>query len=119
MIFFPRSFGRGPPGPDVPVTLGIVAHKVLFCHAMLDTHDPYRPALIDWPVLDDETREKIISLPIWDIAVATEGRASMNVKTYGEGITDPLLRDAIDMNAFEEGRHKTVLGDMVQSYGIE
>ncbi len=119
MNFVPRSFGPGPPGPDVPVPLGSDAHKVLFCHAMLDTHDPYRPALIDWPVLDDETREKIISLPIWDIAVATEGRASMNVKTYGEGITDPLLRDAIDMNAFEEGRHKTVLGDMVQSYGIE
>ena len=119
MNFVPRSFGPGPPDPDTPVPLGSDAHKALFCHAMLDTHDPYRPALIDWPVLDDETRDKIVSLPIWDIAVATEGRASMNVKTYGEGITDPLLRDAIDMNAFEEGRHKTVLADMVQFYGIE
>ena len=119
MNFVPRSFGSGPPGPDAPVPLGSDAHKALFCHAMLDTHDPYRPALIDWPVLDDGTRDKIVSLPIWDIAVATEGRASMNVKTYGEGITDPLLRDAIDMNAFEEGRHKIVLADMVQFYGIE
>ncbi|MCY1173775.1 hypothetical protein D9M73_139500 [compost metagenome] len=86
---------------------------------MLDTHEPYRPALIDWPVLDDETRNRIVSLPIWDIAVATEGRAGMNVKTYGEQITDPLLRDAIDMNAFEESRHKIVLADMVTFYGIE
>jgi hypothetical protein len=119
MNFVPRSFGPGAPGPDAPAPLGSDAHNALFCHAMLDTHDPYRPALIDWPVLDDATRDKIVSLPIWDIAVATEGRASMNVKTYGEGISDPLLRDAIDMNAFEEGRHKIVLGDMVQSYGIE
>jgi hypothetical protein len=35
-------------------------------------------------------------LPIWDIAVATEGRASLNVKTYGEQINDPLLAEAID-----------------------
>jgi hypothetical protein len=85
---------------------------------MLDTHDPYRPALIDWPVLEPETRNKIVSLPIWDIAVATEGRAGMNVKTYGEQISDPLLRDAIDMNAYEESRHKIVLADMVTFYGI-
>jgi len=90
----------------------------LYCRTMLDTHDPYCPALIDWPVLEPETRNKIVSLPIWDIAVATEGRAGMNVKTYGEQISDPLLRDAIDMNAYEESRHKIVLADMVTFYGI-
>jgi hypothetical protein len=85
---------------------------------MLDTHDPYRPALIDWPKLEPETRDKIVSLPIWDIAVATEGRAGMNVKTFGEKIGDPLLKAAVDMNGFEESRHKIVLADMVQAYGI-
>lgn len=107
------------PPPDAPVARGSDAHRILFCRTMLDTHDPYRPALIDWPVLDDATRNRIVSLPIWDIAVATEGRAGMNVKTYAEGIAEPLLRDAVEMNAFEESRHKIVLADMVRFYGIE
>jgi hypothetical protein len=101
-----------------PIALGSDAHKTLFCRTLLDTHDPYRPALIAWPTLDDETRDRIVSLPIWDIAVATEGRAGMNVRTYGETITDPLLYEAIAMNAFEESRHKLVLADMVKAYGI-
>jgi len=110
--------------PDIPpasarIRRGSDEHRILFCRTMLDTHDPYRPALIDWPVLDDETRGRIVSLPIWDIAVATEGRAGMNVKTYAEGLAEPLLRDAVEMNAFEESRHKIVLADMVQFYGIE
>jgi hypothetical protein len=73
--FAPASWRSG------PVSLGSDAHLALLCHALLDTHDPYRPALIEWPKLDDETRAKIVSLPIWDIAVATEGRAGMNVRT--------------------------------------
>ncbi len=119
MNFIPKSMAPAGPAPGIPVPLGSEAHKTLFCRTMLDTHDPYRPALIDWPVIDEETRQRIVSLPIWDIAVATEGRAGMNVKTYGEQIADPLLRDAIDMNAYEESRHKIVLADMVTFYGIE
>ncbi len=107
------------PGPDETVPLGSDAHLRLFCRTLLDTHDPYRPALIDWPPLDEETRAKIVSLPIWEVAMATEGRAGMNIRTYGEGVRDPLLRAAIDLNAFEESRHKIVLADMVRAYGIE
>ena len=107
------------PGPDEEMTLGSEAHLRLLCRTLLDTHDPYRPALIEWPALEETTRGRIVSLPIWDIAVATEGRAGMNVRTFGEGIADPLLKAAIDMNAFEESRHKLVLSDMVAAYGIE
>jgi hypothetical protein len=102
-----------------PVPLGSDAHKHLLCHTLLDTHDPYRPALIEWPKLDPVTQGKIISLPIWDMAVATEGRAGMNVRTFGEQVSDPLLKQAVDMNAYEESRHKLVLADMVAAYGIE
>ena len=56
-----------------------------------------------------EARERLVSLPIWDIAVQTEGRARLNVATYAAVIADPLLRKAIELNAFEEGRHKLVL----------
>ena len=114
----PATF-EAPPPPAARVRMGSQEHKRLLSRMMLDTHDPYRPALIHWPKLDEETRQKIVSLPIWDIAVQTEGRASLNVKTFNEAIGDPLLHEAIGMNAYEERRHKVVLADMVEAYGIE
>ncbi|USI71660.1 ferritin-like domain-containing protein [Sphingomonas morindae] len=118
MTLMDRSLEPTAPAPGTRVPLGSEAHKILFCRTLLDTHDPYKPALIEWPRLDPETQAKITSLPIWDIAVATEGRAGMNVRSFGEGVADPLLKRAVDMNAFEESRHKVVLADMVEAYGI-
>ncbi|MBX9665161.1 ferritin-like domain-containing protein [Novosphingobium sp.] len=112
------EYDEAAPLPQGRVRLGSAEHLMVMSRMLLDTHDPYRPALIDWPKLDAETQAKITSLPIWDIAVATEGRASMNVKTYAEMIRQPLLKAATQMNAFEEARHKLVLADMVQAYGI-
>jgi hypothetical protein len=100
------------------ISLGSEAHKQLFCRTLLDTHDPYNPEALDWPRLDEVARDRIASLPIWDIAVATEGRAGMNVATYGDCVTDPLLREAIALDAFEEARHKRVLAGLVRAYGI-
>ena len=57
--------------PEGPVRIGSDAHKVLFCRTLLDTFNPYKPAVIDWPTLDDETRDRLVKLPIWDIAVQT------------------------------------------------
>jgi len=62
--------------------------------------------------------KRVTSLPIWDIAVQTEGRASIRVKTFAEKISDPLLREALDMDAAEEARHKVVLSTLVGAYGI-
>jgi hypothetical protein len=101
-----------------PIRIGSEAHKVLFCNTLLKTFDPYKPAVIDWPPLDSETRDRLIKLPIWDIAVQTEGRARLNVAAYAGITADPLLREAIELNAFEEGRHKHVLSNLVQAYGI-
>ena len=98
--------------------LGSEEHRTLFCRMLLDTFNPYKPAIIDWPPLDAAARERLISLPIWDIAVQTEGKASLRVKTYATSVTDPLLREAIELNGFEEGRHKTVLANLVAAYGI-
>src|SRR3954454_12361389 len=103
---------RSVPLPTGRIKPGSPEHLTLLSRTLLDTHDPYKPAVIDWPRLDEDTRSKIVSLPIWDIAVATEGRAGMNVKTYSEQIGDPLLKAAIEMNAFEESRHKLVLSNM-------
>ena len=102
-----------------PIRLGTDAHKTLFCRTLLDTFNPYKPAVIDWPQLDSEARNRLVELPIWDIAVQTEGRARLNVASYAAVTQDPLLRKAIELNAFEEGRHKHVLSNLVAAYGIE
>ena len=94
------------------------AHKTAFCRMLLDTHNPYRPAVIDWPRLDAEARDRLVSLPIWDIAVQTEGKASTRVLSYADRVADPLLREAVVLNGFEEGRHKQVLANLVEAYGI-
>jgi len=110
-----------PPTPtiDGAVRIGSDAHKALFCSMLLDTFNPYRPAVIDWPRLDDEAHERLTGLPIWDIAVQTEGKASMRVRAYAARVADDAwLRNAVELNAFEEARHRHVLSNLVEAYGI-
>jgi len=102
--------GAIPPGSE--------AHKAAFCRMLLETHNPYRPAVLDWPALDDAARRRLTSLPIWNIAVQTEGKAKVRALAYAQSRSDPLLREAITLDAFEEGRHKDVLGKLVAAYGI-
>jgi hypothetical protein len=97
---------------------GSEPHKIAFCRVLIDTHNPYKPAVIAWPALDREARDRLAGLPIWDIAVQTEGKARIRVLSYAEETADPLLREAIALNAFEEGRHKEVLSNLVEAYGI-
>ncbi len=93
--------------------------RTAFCRMLLDTFNPYKPAVIEWPVLDGETRQRVISLPIWDIAVQTEGRARRRILSFARTVGDPLLRQALEHMGFEEGRHKEVLSHLVAAYGIE
>ncbi|WP_310632795.1 MULTISPECIES: ferritin-like domain-containing protein [unclassified Paraburkholderia] len=111
-----RRWTHDTPGP---IKIGSDEHRKMFCRMLLDTHDPYRPAVLDWPKLEPDALGRLTSLPIWDIAVQTEGRASIRVKTYAATVTEPLLREAIEMDGDEEARHKVVLSHLVQAYGIE
>ena len=106
------------PVPNRP-RLGSPEHLEAFCRMLLDTHDPYRPRVLDWPKLEPEALARLQSLPIWDIAVKTEGLASRRVNAYAQRVSDPLLRQAVELNGFEEGRHKTVLSHLVEAYGIK
>ncbi|MFM0120599.1 ferritin-like domain-containing protein [Paraburkholderia sp. RL18-101-BIB-B] len=106
---------RGP----ARVKIGSEPHKQMFCRMLLETHNPYKPAVIEWPALPPDALERLCSLPIWDIAVQTEGRASIAVHTYAAQLSDPLLREAITMDGDEEARHKHVLSKLVAAYGIE
>src|SRR5260370_9078413 len=110
-----RTWAAGECGP---IVLGSEAHKRAFCRMLLDTHNPYRPSIVDWPALDPEARDRLVSLPIWDIAMQTEGNASLRVFSYANSVADPLLREAIDTDGFEEKRHQQALSNLVAAYGI-
>lgn len=104
--------------PDGPIRVGSRDHLRLFCKTLLETFNPYKPAVIDWPKLDAKTQDIITSLPIWDIAVQTENRAGVWVGSYAERAADPLLKRAVELDAFEERRHRYVLSNLVEAYGI-
>jgi hypothetical protein len=104
---------------DGPIRYGSDEHKRLFCKTLLDTFNPYKPAVIDWPKLDKETENRITSLPIWDIAVQTENRAGLYVASYADLVSDPLLKKAVELNGYEEKRHRHVLSNLVEAYGIK
>ena len=76
-----RSWRGQEPGD---IRIGSEAHKRLYCRMLLDTFNPYKPAIIDWPQLTPDARDRLVSLPIWDIAVQTEGKASLRVQTYAD-----------------------------------
>jgi hypothetical protein len=85
---------------------------------LLESHNPYKPAVISWPKLDADALARLTNLPIWDLAVQTEGFAGKRIDSYCGQISDALLREAVSMMAAEEASHKEVLHNMVRSYGI-
>ncbi|KMQ83943.1 hypothetical protein RF55_18750 [Lasius niger] len=82
------------------------------------TFNPYRPSALAWPKLDASSLQRITSLPIWDIAVQTEGKARLRMAAYARTVADADMRRALALNAWEENRHKEVLSKMIQAYGI-
>ena len=101
-----------------PLTPGTDVHKREVCRMFRETFNPYRPSVIAWPTLSDAARQRITSLPIWDIAVQTEGKARTRMAAYARCVEDAEMRSAIALNAWEENRHKSVLSKLVRSYGI-
>ena len=98
--------------------LGSDAHKSMTWRMFRDTFNPYRPSVIEWPKLDQDARDRLVSLPIWDIAVQTEGKAMKRMRAYADSLRDEDWYQAMQVNAWEEGRHKSVLANLVQAYGI-
>jgi hypothetical protein len=97
---------------------GSEAHKREVCRMFHETFNPYRPSIISWPKLSPEILQRVTSLPIWDVAVHTESRARLRFATYAGSVEDPQVRSAVALNAWEESRHKEVLANLVQAYGI-
>jgi len=101
------------------VVIGSEEHKTMFCRMLLDTFDPYKPTELDWPTLTPEALTRVTSLPFWQVAVDTEDKAAVHVAEQGKITSDPLIREAIELMAFEEARHRRVLTSLVNHYSIQ
>ncbi len=101
-----------------PFRLGSDEHKRAACAMFRDTFNPYKPSVIDWPRLEPDALQRLVSLPIWDIAVQTEGKARLRMLSYAASVGDAAWSEAIGQNGWEEGRHKQVLSNLVEAYGI-
>jgi hypothetical protein len=99
-------------------TIGSAEHKDLFCRSFVETHDPYDPEKMPWPELDADSLARLRAMPFWHEAISTERDVARKVKALVPHITDPQLRDAIDLQGFEEGRHAALLQHLVARYDV-
>ncbi len=108
------------PGPTGRSRFGRDEHKRLFCKTLLDTHDPYKPGGAGLAQAGSRKRKSASPpCPSGTLRCRPKTSAGLNVCTYAEGVPDPLLRKAIELNGFEERRHRHVLANLVEAYGIK
>ncbi|MDQ2908673.1 MAG: ferritin-like domain-containing protein [Candidatus Eremiobacteraeota bacterium] len=98
---------------------GSQAHKTLFCQTFLDTHRPFEPADLPWPVLDERSIDRLRSIPFWSVALAAERNAGYMVTAFARGVEDPLIKRALALQGVEETRHANLLAEMLTRYTIE
>jgi hypothetical protein len=98
--------------------VGSEAHKEHFCHAFLGAHRSYEPQELAWPELSHEHVEMLRVLPVWSEALRDESGAGRFLSCFADRVEDPLLREAIALQAFEESRHARVIRFMLERYGV-
>jgi hypothetical protein len=98
--------------------VGAPAHKELLCRFFIETHTPYDPDAIEWPALDDAALARLRALPFWGEAASTEREVARTVQGLAPLEPDPLLREAIALQGYEEGRHATLIQRMTAHYAL-
>jgi len=99
--------------------IGSEAHKVLFCRQFIDSYSEFDPAALPWPELDPAALYRSRTVPFWQEVRHTERRAGAIVAAFTGTISDPLVREAVKLQAHEEARHARLLAVMIERYGID
>ncbi|HUL42088.1 MAG TPA: ferritin-like domain-containing protein [Burkholderiales bacterium] len=99
--------------------VGSQVHKELFCRDFIDTHQRFEPNELPWPKLDDKDIGRLRAVPFWQEVFHTERRAGAIVAAFAETVHDPLLRETIDLQGFEEARHARLIRFMIDQYGLD
>jgi hypothetical protein len=100
------------------IEIGSVAHRELLASFFMDSYVDYVPEQVQWPLLSAESQQRLVTLPFWQEAVATENVTSNTVAAAAALEADPALRKAIELQGFEEGRHARLLRALTTHYNI-
>lgn len=98
--------------------VGSDEHKATFCRVFVDTFHPYEVREVQWPELDEDELARLRALPFWHEAVDSERTAAARVAAMAKVESDPVLREAIEMQAYEEARHADLVESLMRHYGI-
>jgi hypothetical protein len=99
--------------------IGSDAHRDLFCRAFTATYGDFRPDALPWPDLDAAALARLRAVPFWQEVLHTERRAGALVEAFAATIADPVVREAVALQGYEEARHAELLRIMIRRYGIE
>jgi hypothetical protein len=98
--------------------VGSPQHRDLLCRTFIDTHVAFEPESLPWPKLEPKYVEMLRSFPFWKFALSMEQEAGRMITAFAETIDDPLIREAIDLQAYEESRHGRLLKHMLMRYDL-
>jgi hypothetical protein len=98
--------------------IGSPEHKELFCRNFIDSHRAYEPPELPWPELDETSLARLRAIPIWTMALEVEIGAGLMLAGFAKTEQDPLVRNALELQGYEEDRHGRLLAYMVDRYGL-
>src|SRR5580700_6108661 len=98
--------------------IGSNAHRDLFCNHFIATFTPYEPEELPWPELDGKGLERLRTVPFWQEVLHTERRAGAIVGAFATTVVDSLVKEAVELQGYEETRHAGLLREMIRRYGI-
>lgn len=98
--------------------IGSEEHKQLFCSSFMESHRSYEPHDWPWPQLDDISLARLHAIPIWTLALEVELGAGTMLSRFARAELDPLVRQALELQAYEEERHGRILQCMIERYDL-
>ena len=98
--------------------IGSPEHRDLFCRWFITTHTTYEPEQLPWPELDADSLQLLRAIPIWSTALQVELNAGVMVNGFAQTQSDPVIREAIALQGYEEERHARMIGTLVDRYQL-
>jgi hypothetical protein len=99
--------------------LGTEAHKFLFCQSFVQTHQEYEPEHLPFPHLNSEELARLQGIPFWAKALDIEREAGAMVSAFAKTVSDPVIKDVIALQGYEETRHARLIQTLINHYDIE
>lgn len=99
--------------------VGSPEHVALFCDVFLNSHLTFAPAQLEWPVLSPAELALLRGIPFWQEVLHTEMRAISIIEAYLATVSEPRIREAIALMAYEEHRHERLVRHLIGHYGIQ